>query len=297
MFYEKKGGGACKKMNAVRCPSVSLEWSPCGRFVLTAITAPRLRVDNGFKYPTLSYNNHLICPFRILTYFGEEVGKQQAQVLLEAKWNPVPDGTFTDRPVSPDKRSASNKRDIFSACVLKGLFLVSHQAKQEDTTAAYVPPHLRGKERSAAPVSFSLGHSDDKGGRIGMEVKGPDVPGGTFVSKAAAKNAKRRAKKRAEGHKHTDSLTAEIPTEETHAPPAAVSESPAPIVTQGLSPSEDNSKRIRALKKKLKQIAHLKESLQQGLRHEIWPCLEACSRSRIGKGPAGQDQDRSICLG
>lgn len=49
VFYEKKPNGVCKKLNAIRSPSVSLEWSPCGKHILTAITAPRLRVDNRFK--------------------------------------------------------------------------------------------------------------------------------------------------------------------------------------------------------------------------------------------------------
>lgn len=39
----------CKPMGQVRMPSVNAEWSPCGRYLLTAITAPRLRVDNGLR--------------------------------------------------------------------------------------------------------------------------------------------------------------------------------------------------------------------------------------------------------
>jgi translation initiation factor 2A len=29
--------------------TVSLDWSPCSRYLLTATTAPRMNVDNGFK--------------------------------------------------------------------------------------------------------------------------------------------------------------------------------------------------------------------------------------------------------
>ena len=52
---------------------------------------------------------HLFCSVhrcRIFTYFGEEVGRESAEVLLEARWIPVEQGTFEDRPVSPNKRSA-----------------------------------------------------------------------------------------------------------------------------------------------------------------------------------------------
>jgi hypothetical protein len=54
-FFDKKADGKCKPMGACKMPcTVSLQWSPCGRHVLLATTAPRLRVDNGFK--VLSYN-------------------------------------------------------------------------------------------------------------------------------------------------------------------------------------------------------------------------------------------------
>ena len=42
---------------------------------------------------------------RVFTYLGEEVGRESAEVLLEARWVPVEQGTFEDRPVSPNKRS------------------------------------------------------------------------------------------------------------------------------------------------------------------------------------------------
>lgn len=28
---------------------MTAEWSPCGRYLMTATVAPRLRVDNGFQ--------------------------------------------------------------------------------------------------------------------------------------------------------------------------------------------------------------------------------------------------------
>lgn len=49
---------ACRQISAVRNPAVSCQWSPDGRHLLTATTAPRLRVDNNFK---------------VLTYYGKQV--------------------------------------------------------------------------------------------------------------------------------------------------------------------------------------------------------------------------------
>ena len=39
-------------------PKVSAEWSPNGRYLLTATTAPRLNVDNGYKL--WRYNGELL---------------------------------------------------------------------------------------------------------------------------------------------------------------------------------------------------------------------------------------------
>jgi hypothetical protein len=39
--------------------TVSAQWSPCGRYFLTATTSPRLRVDNGLK----------VGPCRFLTFY------------------------------------------------------------------------------------------------------------------------------------------------------------------------------------------------------------------------------------
>ncbi len=44
--YDKKASGTCKQITKFRCDAVTLEWSPCGRQLLAATVAPRLRVDN-----------------------------------------------------------------------------------------------------------------------------------------------------------------------------------------------------------------------------------------------------------
>jgi translation initiation factor 2A len=50
VFYNKLNKGVCKQMGATRSGSaVSASWSPCGRYFMTATTAPRLRVDNNVR--------------------------------------------------------------------------------------------------------------------------------------------------------------------------------------------------------------------------------------------------------
>ena len=91
-FYDKKADAKCKVMGTTRASNgVSLEWSPCGRYVLTATTAPRLRVDNGFQ---------------VFKYNGDLLAQKRYDVLYEAMWRPVEEGTFEDRPQTPRAQGA-----------------------------------------------------------------------------------------------------------------------------------------------------------------------------------------------
>jgi uncharacterized protein with WD repeat len=49
VFWKKENKGVCKQMAATRAPAVKASWSPCGRYLMTATTAPRLRVDNNVR--------------------------------------------------------------------------------------------------------------------------------------------------------------------------------------------------------------------------------------------------------
>lgn len=54
------------------------------------------------------------------------------------------------------------------------------QSKEESQQSAYVPPHMRGKSAKPGAPQFSLGHSEDQGGRIksGPMANDSGVPGG-----------------------------------------------------------------------------------------------------------------------
>ena len=182
-FYDKKADAKCKVMGTTRASNgVSLEWSPCGRYVLTATTAPRLRVDNGFQ---------------VFKYNGSLLAQKQYDVLYEAMWRPVQQGTYEDRPQTPRAQGEA-------APAREGL-------PQPAKSSGYVPPHLRRQGITEAPkASFSLARDQaDIGGKIkqtfaaARAARQSSVPGAVpgaeaapGASKAASKNAKRRAKKK-----------------------------------------------------------------------------------------------------
>lgn len=183
VFYDKKADAKCKLMGSTRASNgVSLQWSPCGRYVLTATTAPRLRVDNGFQ---------------IFKYNGTLINQKQYPTLYEALWKPAKEGTFEDRPQSPRGQGDAEPEPIQAA------------VQQPVKSKGYIPPHLRNKGVTTAPkASFSLARDQsDSGGKIRpgsmtsrSQSAGGNLPPGAepagASSKAALKNAKRRAKKK-----------------------------------------------------------------------------------------------------
>jgi translation initiation factor 2A len=93
-LLDRKADGKCKPMAETRLAnSVSIEWSPCGRALLTATTAPRLQVDNGF---------------RVVRYTGEVLFTHApAGQLYAAEWQPAEAGVFADRPQTPGAAAAA----------------------------------------------------------------------------------------------------------------------------------------------------------------------------------------------
>eukprot|EP00887_Chlorella_sp_A99_P004853 scaffold4.g4853.t1 len=173
---------------------VTLEWSPEGRHLLVATTAPRLRVDNGIQ---------------VFKYDGTLVAREARDVLLEAAWVPARPGAYEDRPQSP-RAAAGAASSSGGGGGGGGGTLPQPPAR----AAGYVPPHLRGRPEAAkaAAAAFSLARDpSDRGGKIGDGASaggggsggGGNLPPGAAPpqSKSAAKNAKRRAaaKKKADG--------------------------------------------------------------------------------------------------
>ncbi|KAI3428624.1 hypothetical protein D9Q98_007447 [Chlorella vulgaris] len=201
-FFDKKADGKCRPMGTpTRAENgVTAEWSPCGRYLLSATVAPRLRVDNGFQ---------------IFKYDGTLLVKEKRDVLYEASWMPAAAGAFEDRPQSPRASAGAAAAAAGSGSGGSGAAAAAPALPPQPAARAsgYVPPHLRGKPGAAeaAAASFSLARdAADKGGKIptGAVAARPvvgasNLPPGAAPppSKSSSKNAKRRAaaKKKADG--------------------------------------------------------------------------------------------------
>ena len=236
-----------KQLCTTRVPdSTNWSWSPCSRFLLFATLFPRLRVDNGF---------------RIFKYDGTLVHTEKVEgELYQVTWRPAKPGAYADRPASP----GAGARSVPGANGPGGANLPPSSAPK-----AYVPPHLRGKEGSAAArPAFSL-HDYEQAGKVGgtSALGGSSLPPGASaeeeskLSKGALK--KKKAKEKAEREK----LEAEA-LEETNRALAAAGISvpaggkggaPAAAVERDLNNPEDVAKRIKAINKKLKSAVQLRD--------------------------------------
>jgi len=168
-LLDRKADGKCKPMAETRLAnSVSIEWSPCGRALLTATTAPRLQVDNGF---------------RVVRYTGEVLFTHApAGQLYAAEWQPAEAGAFADRPQTPGAAAAAKAAPSVVAAA---------------KAPAYRPPGAaaRGEPVGGGPT-FSLAREVQpflKPGAAGPRAAPSGPPGAEFIEPAKNKNAKKRA--------------------------------------------------------------------------------------------------------
>ncbi|KAI9265700.1 eukaryotic translation initiation factor eIF2A-domain-containing protein [Helicostylum pulchrum] len=116
-----------RKINTFAASNAShCEWSPCGRYLLTATLTPRLRVDNGFK---------------LWHHSGTLIYEESVDELYQIAFRPEPASRYPMRSISPPPNP------------IKILPTSGSGAKASAAPAgAYRPPHLRG---SATPTSLS----------------------------------------------------------------------------------------------------------------------------------------------
>ena len=124
-IYDRR---SLNKLTSIDASNTShCEWSPDGRFLLTATLSPRLRVDNGIK---------------IFHCTGPLVHIQQTDELYQSSWRPAPVDAVTPFPQNIPQAPAP------SASVLEHVAV----AKPTPTkpAGAYRPPGARGLEASLA---------------------------------------------------------------------------------------------------------------------------------------------------
>jgi translation initiation factor 2A len=258
-----------QKVSSFEAPNTSVcEWSPDGRYILTATTSPRLRVDNSIKiwYAT-----------------GKLIFNRDFKEVYSAKWRPRKLELFP-----PIKALDENPEPHQSGIdyVLSHPKSVSSGAETKPK-GAYRPPHARTGNASSAPPqtlyereinssrtsinSFNSVTSTNSG--LGSTfrsqprqrvIPGVTPPPADKESKTAAKNRRKRENKQNHNESgngngnesNNDSSGSPAPA---HAPAPAHVHVPVPqeqLIAGGVQSLEE--KKIRSLLKKLRAIEQLK---------------------------------------
>nr|CAH7758227.1 unnamed protein product [Callosobruchus chinensis] len=166
-----------KKISTCEAPdSTLLEWAADGEHFLTATTAPRLRIGNGYKI--WHYSGALLY----------EKPSPQQEELYDVTWKKFPKDTFPEPTISDKK--------------VEGIAPSQPQA----STQAYRPPSARNRP----PVKFSL--DDDDEPRKGKE-SAPSKASIKNKKKREAKKAKKQeegVENREEEPKFVSSITVSV---------------------------------------------------------------------------------------
>ncbi|RKP14982.1 eukaryotic translation initiation factor eIF2A-domain-containing protein [Piptocephalis cylindrospora] len=159
-----------KKIATIEASNTSYcEWSPDGRYIMAATLSPRLRVDNGI---------------RLWHYTGTLVWEESMTELYQAGWRPAPAKNWPVRAsLSPAPRGITQPKTPTSPAAV----------------GAYRPPGARGL---SAPSIFR--RSDDDGTSPSTTTNGkPGAPGASDqpMTKTALKNMKKREARRKQQEK------------------------------------------------------------------------------------------------
>lgn len=225
------------------------EWSPCGRFIITATTSPRLRVDNGCKIWHAS---------------GQLIYYKEYNELYAIGWKPQDLSQFPplrQLEPAPEPHESSKK------------YLASRESKnlgaEKKPSGAYRPPHARNSAANAKTTTLYQRELQVNALKnSASSTNGKEVPGAIPVtanakeSKSASKNKKKR---------DTKKLTLDNPPSSTTQNSVEATSAANQTANEESKPAEDSvdggstgaassleDKRIRSLLKKLRAIESLK---------------------------------------
>jgi translation initiation factor 2A len=285
-IYDRR---ALSKVCTIDAPNTShCEWSPDGRFLMTATLSPRLRVDNGIK---------------IWHCTGALMHVQLIDELYQASWRPQPANTVPQiGQALPPAPNPNESVSIYEASLKKPASV--------KPTGAYRPPGARGlatpsifkrEDEGGAPRQPTSAHASGtttptKGvhhrglppGAVGYGQLANGnglngrrhLPGPSASDPADKKNRKRKGGKK-ENAENGDAGEGTIApplnshtvnnTQANGGEPAEPIETPSSPVPES-SPQDGvlnaTAKKIRNLNKKLKAIEELKEKAKRGDRLE-----------------------------
>lgn len=231
-------------------------WSPCSRYFLSATTFPRLRIDNALR--VVRVDGLLIHEHKI-----------ENSYLLQASFKPSPRSSFPDPKFTVDQMIGGALRTPEQAASA-----LANVSTGKDAPRFYRPPGARGlggdsgssihenlQPTKVDKSTFFKGNGtfSSGGSAISASRRPREIPG-LYVeeeqSSTKSKNAlKRKKKKERDARQASASGMAAQSTSEHPDKPADPSE---------ITTVEAASKRIKALKKKLRQIEVLKAEVKEG---------------------------------
>jgi len=252
--------------NASQC-----EWSPDGKFILTATLSPRLRVDNGIK---------------IWYLLGQLLHVQDCEELFQASWRPTPVDTAPPFPsVIPPAPSPSASVAAANAIVrpspakplgayrppgARGLSASLAYSRDEDNTSPSGTP--RGGNSGAATPTRQVrspgSNGQQQGGRRYVPGAAPNSPappnqdgGKPRKRKGQKEKEKEKEKKEKKENSGGAAAPAQAPTP-TPAPALVVetddlagsNEGSSVPPTPGLEPLDPTQKKVRNLNKKVREL-------------------------------------------
>jgi len=272
------------KVCSIDAPNTShCEWSPDGRFLLTATLSPRLRVDNGIKIWHCS---------------GPLVHVQSIEELYQVSWRPTPiDGVppfGATIPVAPEpsasvqdlakvaKPAPTKPAGAYRPPGARGLATPSIFKREDEGGAARMPTNgtstpPRTYNRSPAHGSNGYGQQNG-GGRRHVPGAAPPHSASPTPDDREKKNKKKKDKKKENARERLAQEA--VSNGDTVSPPKpeisvdqidvqGVDDSSVPPTPSGELSLDPLAKKIRNLNKKLKAIEELKEKVKRGERLEV----------------------------
>ncbi|KAI8974220.1 translation initiation factor eIF-2A [Trametes punicea] len=262
------------------------EWSPDGRFLLTATLSPRLRVDNGIK---------------IWHCTGPLVHVQPIDELYQASWRPIPVDALPPFPqaIPPApapapsveqhatiaKPTPTKPAGTYRPPGARGLEASAAYKREEDTPSGGSTPNGRFS-RSPAPGRYQNGRKHVPGAPTSPSPVRPQ--GGEQDKRGRKKKGPKEGGKKdgaatPTGGEASARPSIDIPPNggvEVVTAAANGSVPPTPGGDGGLDPT---AKKIRNLNKKLKAIEELKEKQKKGERLEATQLKKIDTEAEIRK--------------
>lgn len=179
-------------------PSVCT-WSPDSRYIMTATTSPRLRVDNGVKLwhvsGPLMYNEDMVELYNVLW-------RPQApeKVAGGDPLNPVPAPHASAATYLGSVKTPSKPAGAYRPPGARGLATPLHFKREDEGGAAHVS--INNGSAPIGPNGFGRPRRGVPGAEFAVPGAGPKIPGAETadgdenLSKAALKNKKKRNKKK-----------------------------------------------------------------------------------------------------